>query len=77
MELLLEKGAAVNLQNVEQMAPLHYAAMQPLPTSLQVLLASKHIYIQYIYMGIVHSDDMFLQRGVVCINPSVCVCGES
>ena len=41
VELLIENGASVNLQNYQQMAPLHYAAMQPYPTPLQVLLAGK------------------------------------
>ena len=39
VELLIENGASVNLQNYQQMAALHYAAMQPFSTALQMLLA--------------------------------------
>ncbi len=41
VEFLVERGAAVNMQNHQEMAPLHFAAMQPFPSSLQVLLSGE------------------------------------
>ncbi len=41
MELLLEKGSLVNIQNHQQMSPLHCAAMLRYPTAAHILLVGK------------------------------------
>ena len=51
VELLVKSGASVNLQNFQQMAPLHYAAMQPYPSALQILLAGRGFFIHCDYFS--------------------------
>ncbi len=41
MELLLEKGSLVNIQNHQEMSPLHCAAMCRYPTAAHILLVGK------------------------------------